>query len=209
MKQVKGWWLPDTDTDFDRWILDGEYQKKQRDAILEFVNRDGNAIDIGAHVGFWLRDMCKQFKHVYAFEPIEEVRQCLARNVGAENYSTYSVGLGAKNDVIKVNYNPAETGNTHASKDGNQTITIRKLDDMNLPKIDYIKVDTEGFEIEVLKGGEKMIEKYKPFIHVEVKGKVLVKQGLSSDDVDNYLKSLNYKEVFRISSERVYAHDKK
>ena len=62
MKQVKGWWLPDTDTDFDRWILDGEYQKKQRDAILEFVNKDGNAIDIGAHVGFWLRDMGKQFK---------------------------------------------------------------------------------------------------------------------------------------------------
>ena len=50
--------------------------------------------------------MCKQFKHVYAFEPIEEVRQCLAKNVGAENYSTYSFGLGAKNDSIKVNYNP-------------------------------------------------------------------------------------------------------
>tara|TARA_R110002020_G_scaffold111396_4_gene257064 strand:- start:403 stop:1026 length:624 start_codon:yes stop_codon:yes gene_type:complete len=206
MKQVKGWWLPDTDTDFDRWILDGEYQKKQRDAILEFVNKDGNAIDIGAHVGFWLRDMCKQFKHVYAFEPIEEVRQCLAKNVGAENYSTYSFGLGAKNENLKVNYNPAETGNTHASKDGNQTITIRKLDDMNLPKIDYIKVDTEGFEIEVLKGGEKLIKEYKPFVHVEVKGKVLVKQGLSSDDVDEYLKSIDYKEVFRISSERVYVH---
>ena len=150
--------------------------------------------------------MCKQFKHVYAFEPIEEVRQCLARNVGAENYSTYSFGLGAKNDSIQVNYNPLETGNTHASKHGNKTITIRKLDDMNLPKIDYIKVDTEGFEIEVLKGGEKMIEQYKPFIHVEVKGKVLAKQGLSGDDVDDYLKSINYKEVFRISSERVYAH---
>ena len=150
--------------------------------------------------------MCKQFKYVYAFEPIEEVRQCLAKNVGNENYSTYSFGLGAKNDIIKVNYNPAETGNTHASKDGNQIITIRKLDDMNLPKIDYIKVDTEGFEIEVLKGGEKMIEEYKPFVHVEVKGKVLVKQGLSSDDVDEYLKSINYKEVFRISSERLYVH---
>jgi len=150
--------------------------------------------------------MCKQFKHVYAFEPIEEVRQCLAKNVSAENYSTYSVGLGAKNENLKVNYNPAETGNTHASKDGNQTITIRKLDDMNLPKIDYIKVDTEGFEIEVLKGGEKLIKEYKPFVHVEVKGKVLVKQGLSSDDVDEYLKSIDYKEVFRISSERVYVH---
>lgn len=206
MKQVKGWWLPDTDTDFDRWILDGEYQKQQRDAILKFVNKNGNAIDIGAHVGFWLRDMCKQFKYVYAFEPIEEVRQCLAKNVGAENYSTYSFGLGSKNDVIKVNYNPAETGNTYASEEGNQTITIRKLDDMNLPKIDYIKVDTEGFEIEVLKGGENMIKEYKPFIHVEVKERILKKQGISSNDVNDYLNSINYKEVFKISSEKVYAH---
>ena len=206
MKQVKGWWLPDTDTDFDRWILDGEYQKKQRDAILEFVNRDGYAIDIGAHVGFWLKDMCNHFNYVYAFEPIEEVRQCLSRNVTAMNYKTYSFGLGAKNDVINVNYNPTETGNTHASKDGNQTITIRKLDDMNLPKIDYIKVDTEGFEIEVLKGGENMIKEYKPFIHVEVKERILQKQGISSNDVVDYLTSINYKEVMRVSSERVYSY---
>ena len=206
MKQVKGWWLPDTDTDFDRWILDGEYQKHQRDTILKFINRTGNAIDIGAHVGFWLKDMCNHFDYVYAFEPIEEVRHCLSRNVTAMNYKTYSFGLGAKNDVINVNYNPTETGNTHASKDGNQTITIRKLDDMNLPKIDYIKVDTEGFEIEVLKGGENMIKEYKPFVHVEVKERILQKQGISSDDVEDYLTSINYKEVMRVNSERVYSY---
>ena len=206
MKQVKGWWLPDTDTDFDRWILDGEYQKHQRDTILKFINRTGNAIDIGAHVGFWLKDMCNHFDYVYAFEPIEEVRHCLSRNVTAMNYKTYSFGLGAKNDVINVNYNPTETGNTHASKDGNQTITIRKLDDMNLPKIDYIKVDTEGFEIEVLKGGENMIKEYKPFIHVEVKERILQKQGISSNDVVEYLTSINYKEVMRVNSERVYSY---
>ena len=206
MKQVKGWWLPDTDTDFDRWILDGEYQKHQRDTILKFINRTGNAIDIGAHVGFWLKDMCNHFDYVYAFEPIEEVRHCLSRNVTAMNYKTYSFGLGAKNDVINVNYNPTETGNTHASKDGNQTITIRKLDDMNLPKIDYIKVDTEGFEIEVLKGGENMIKEYKPFVHVEVKVRILQKQGISSNDVEDYLTSINYKEVMRVNSERVYSY---
>ena len=205
MKQVKGWWLPDTDTDFDRWILDGEYQKHQRDTILKFINRTGNAIDIGAHVGFWLKDMCNHFDYVYAFEPIEEVRHCLSRNVTAMNYKTYSFGLGAKNDVINVNYNPTEPGNTHASKDGNQTITIRKLDDMNLPKIDYIKVDTEGFEIEVLKGGENMIKEYKPFVHVEVKERILQKQGISSNDVEDYLTSINYKEVMRVNSERVYS----
>ena len=41
MKQVKGWWLPDTDTDFDRWISNGEYQKVQRDTILEFLKKQG------------------------------------------------------------------------------------------------------------------------------------------------------------------------
>ena len=77
---------------------------------------------------------------------------------------------------------------------------------LNLPKIAYIKVDTEGFEIEVLKGGENMIKEYKPFIHVEVKERILQKQGISSNDVVDYLTSINYKEVMRVNSERVYSY---
>ena len=205
MKQVKGWWLPDTDTDFDRWILDGEYQKRQRDAILEFVNKDGNAIDIGAHVGFWLRDMCKQFKHVYAFEPIEEVRQCLAKNVEDRNYSTYSFGLGAKNDTIKVNYNPTETGNTHANDKGNLEVTIKTLDSFALDNIDYIKIDAEGYEIEALIGAKKLIEKCKPFIHIEAKNKVMIKQNITMKDINDYFESINYEQVLSVKSELLYA----
>ena len=210
MKQVKGWWLPDTDTDFDRWILDGEYQKEHRDGILSFLKKQGikfeNCLDVGAHVGFWLKDLCKNFDRVYAFEPISDVRECLEKNIKSDNYLLFSYGLGNKNEKVKVNYLPEATGNTYISKEGNREIEIKKLDDIVLPKIEYIKIDAEGFELEVLKGGQKLIEKDKPFIHVEVKGKVLVKQGLSSNDVENYLQSINYKEVFRIKSERVYAH---
>ena len=39
MKNIQGWYLPDTDTDFDRWILNGEYQKEHRDTILEFLKK--------------------------------------------------------------------------------------------------------------------------------------------------------------------------
>ncbi|MDG1328720.1 MAG: polysaccharide deacetylase family protein, partial [Flavobacteriaceae bacterium] len=46
----------------------------------------GNALDIGAHVGFWLKDMCKEFKQVYAFEPINAVRDCIHHNVKSDNY---------------------------------------------------------------------------------------------------------------------------
>ena len=208
MKILQDWYLPDTDTDFERWLLNGAYQKHQRDTILEFVKSNKgtlrNAIDVGAHVGFWLKDMCNEFKHVYAFEPIDEVRECLFENIKAKNYTCFTSGLGNEMAIKKVNYNPEATGNTYVSENGNKEISIKKLDTFYLPDIDYIKIDAEGYEIEVLKGGTKLIEMYKPFIHVEIKDKILVKQGLTNEDVSDYLESINYKRLLKVSSEHVY-----
>lgn len=46
-------------------------------------------------------------------------------------------------------------------------IKIKTLDSYMFKKIDLIKIDTEGFEFEVLKGGEASIKKYKPIIIFE------------------------------------------
>lgn len=208
MKQVQGWYLPDTDIDFDRWILNGEYQKEHRDTILKFVKKEKktleNALDVGAHVGFWLRDMCKEFKYVYAFEPVDEVRHCLFENIKAKNFHCYTYGLGNVDEVKKINYNPEETGNSYVSDEGNKEIAIRKLDNLNLPQIDYIKIDAEGYEMEVIKGGIKIVEKYKPLIHVEVKAKVLEKQGLIPNDIDKFFDEIGYVRKLRFKSENVY-----
>lgn len=208
MKQIKGWYLPDTDIDFDRWILDGEYQKEHRDGILGFLKRQGisfeNCLDVGAHVGFWLKDLCKNFKKVYAFEPISDVRECLEKNIQQDNYILFPYALGNENKKVKVNYIPEETGNTYISKDGNREIELKRLDDLELPKIDYIKIDAEGFEVEVIKGGIQLVKRDKPFIHVEVKGKVLQKQGLISTDIENFFNSIDYKLCYKIKSENVY-----
>lgn len=163
-----------------------------------------NCIDVGAHVGFWLKDLCKRFKNVYAFEPISDVRECLVKNITDKNYTLFPFALGNENKTTKVNYIPEATGNTYISDEGNREIELKRLDDLELPKIEYIKIDAEGYEIEVLKGGKNLIEKYKPFIHVEVKGKVLVKQGLTNDDIVNYFDSINYKRLLSVSSEHVY-----
>jgi FkbM family methyltransferase len=208
MRNLQGWYLPDTDTDFDRWMLDGDYQKLQRDTIIKFVKQEkkilSNAIDVGAHVGFWLKDMCSEFKHVYAFEPVDEVRECLFKNVKAENYHCYTYGLGSKDEIKKIHYNPEETGNSYISKDGNKEIMIRRLDNLDLPHIDYIKIDAEGYEIEVVKGGLKLVEKYKPLIHVEVKDKILEKQGLTSVDIDKFFETIDYELKLKFKSEKVY-----
>jgi len=209
VKQVQGWYLPDTDVDFDRWILNGEYQKEHRDGILNFLKLQGcefnNCLDVGAHVGFWLKDLQKSFKMVYAFEPVDEVRECLLKNVEKDNYTLFPFGLGDENKLVFVEYMPEQTGNTFVSDSGNKQIELRRLDEIKLPKIDYIKIDAEGYEIKVLKGAEGLITRDEPFIHVEVKGKVLAKHGLTSADIDNYFDEIDYKKVYSIKAECVYA----
>ena len=208
MKQVQGWYLPDTDTDFDKWILNGEYQKEHRDTILAFLKKQGvsfeNCIDVGAHVGFWLKDLCKNFKNVYAFEPISDVRECLEKNVTADNYKLFPFALGNETKTVKVNYMPEETGNTYISDDGNREIELKMLDYLKLPKIDYIKIDAEGYEMEVIKGGLILVERDKPYIHVEVKDKVLVKHGLIPNDINKFFIELGYELKLRFKSENVY-----
>lgn len=208
MKQIKGWYLPDTDIDFDRWITDGEYQKEHRNGILTFLKTRGisfeNCIDVGAHVGFWLKDLCKKFKRVYAFEPISDVRECLEKNIEHNNYLLFPYALGNENKKVKVNYIPEETGNTYISKEGNREIDLKRLDDLKLPKIDYIKIDAEGFEVEVIKGGLELVKRDNPFIHVEVKEKILRKQGLVSTDIEKFFNSIDYKLCYKIKSENVY-----
>ena len=104
-----------------------------------------------------------------------------------------------------VNYIPEETGNTYVSDHGNREIQIRRLDEIKLPKIDYIKIDAEGYEIKVLQGAEGLITRDEPYIHVEVKQKILERHGLSAVDIDRYFEEIDYKRVYRIKSEFVYA----
>ena len=211
MKQVLGWWLPDTDKHFEIYLNKegGQYQSVHRSTILNFlktkINDFNNCIDVGAHVGFWSKDFTENFKHVYAFEPIPLVRDCYVKNIIKENYTLYPYGLGSESKTVNVHYDPDETGNTHVAESGNLKIEIKKIDDFELNKIDYIKIDAEGYEIEVVKGAEKLIQRDKPYIHVEMKEKVLVKQGLSKQIVDDFFKSINYEQVLKVKAEAVYA----
>jgi len=46
-----------------------EYQKIQRDNSITYVEKFNIAIDIGAYVAFWSKDLCKLFNKTICFEP--------------------------------------------------------------------------------------------------------------------------------------------
>lgn len=209
MKLVKDWWLPDSDNHFEEYISNGGYQVSARNTILNFIKQSKkelkNVIDVGSHVGFWSKDFTEQFEHVYAFEPMEQVRECYLKNVTKTNYTLYPYGLGSEEKKVRIQYDPNETGNTFITKSGNIEIEVYPLDRFEFNKIDYIKIDAEGYEIEVCKGAIKLIERDKPFIHIEKKKKIMNKTGLTEDTIYSFFESINYKEVLAIKSEVVYA----
>ena len=209
MKLVKGWWLPDDDTHFENYITDGGYQTIHRTSILNYIKQFkselNNVIDVGSHVGFWSKEFTELFKHVYAFEPMNEVRECYIKNIVKDNYTLYPYGLGSVEKKVKIQYEPNESGNTFITPSGNREIEVYPLDQFEFNKIDYIKIDAEGYEIEVCKGALKLIERDKPFIHIEKKKKVMNKTGLTEDTIHNFFESINYKEVLAIKSEVLYA----
>ena len=105
MKLVKGWWLPDSDEHFVTYIDYNGYQALARNTILNLIKKSkkelNSAIDVGSHVGFWSKDFTEQFKHVYAFEPMSEVRECYVKNITKKNYTLYPYGLGSEKKKLK------------------------------------------------------------------------------------------------------------
>ena len=92
MYQAHGWWFADQDTHFahmiDKNIKKGgpaAYQEPVRQKSLQFVQDFGVAVDIGANVGLWSRDLATKFARVIAVEPVSEFQECLKRNVPMEN----------------------------------------------------------------------------------------------------------------------------
>jgi FkbM family methyltransferase len=147
-----------------------EYQQPVRLRSLQHVKNKRTALDIGANVGLWSRDLVKYFDQVIAFEPVAMFRECLQRNVTTSNIKVENVALGDQEGRVRMIITEGNTGHTHVdpASTGGDTRIIR-LDSLNLQNVDYIKIDCEGFEYRVLQGAEHTIKTHRPVMVIEQK----------------------------------------
>lgn len=178
MYQHQGWWFPSYENHFprllDKAVKQGhgpEYQKPVRDLAVSFCQRRLRALDIGANVGLWSRDLCKTFSQVLAFEPVGDFQNCLIQNVTDDNLQLYRCALGNVDSTVDMNICQGNTGHSHIDQNsiGQGSIPIRKLDSLGLEEFDFCKIDCEGYEKEILLGGQNTILKYKPVLVLEQK----------------------------------------
>ncbi|MBQ3337269.1 MAG: FkbM family methyltransferase, partial [Selenomonadaceae bacterium] len=104
---------------------------------------------------------------VYGFEMDRENYE-VARKVGEENnFVVENLGLGSFKHQTTYTHMP-NPGASRLDSNGQLTATITTLDsyvrEKNLPRVDFIKLDVEGAELDVLRGAATTIARFKPIL---------------------------------------------
>ncbi len=195
MKDVNGIWLPNHEEHLAKEYAPfgpyGEwtYQKNKLDAAMQYVKKRDQAVDVGGHCGIWAKELMKLFKWVHSFEPVAEHRACYHANQRRDNYTIYPCALGEKDGRCGIHTKEGSSGDSWVVAGGE--VEIKRLDWYDLSP-DLLKIDCEGFELFVLKGGEQTLKKHKPVVIVEQKPGKGSLFGLDDIAAVEYLLRLGY-----------------
>ena len=132
--------------------------------------------DVGAHVGNITTLLMKTFPiaEIWAFEPNKFTYNELLRVMAGKNVKCFNIGLGnaAKTEMLYVpvanHISEHASANKEIFRDFHKTSKIEEVSfemttidvfclEHNIPAIDFVKIDTEGFELAVLEGARRML----------------------------------------------------
>ncbi len=143
-------------------ILQDQYHAK------ELIKEDSVVIDAGANIGLFsiLAAAMAPRGRIYAFEPAPETCNVLNKTVaGIQNITVVEKGLGEKEGIVPFAITNS-MGTSHIITDKNPLrvwknieVPVTTLDDFvkenGLTRVDFIKMDTEGFEAQIINGAKK------------------------------------------------------
>ena len=216
MIKIKDYYLPEDDEHYLNYFkMFDHYQEAQRNRALAQVFNWGFAIDIGANIGLWSKDLSEYFDKTVCFEPNKNCIGCLKKNINKKKSVIYNHALGSVNTQMDL-YTPSYSGgssfinNTRIGTDedgskiygefssntSKQKTIIKTLDSFNFQNVDFIKIDVQGFELEVLKGAYKTLRANSPIICIEEN-----LPDLKDSEMYKFFIELNYQVVDRIGKE--------
>jgi FkbM family methyltransferase len=179
-------------------------------AIVDTLPNDAVVVDGGANIGFFTipvahRTLGRDIR-IISFEPQRQLFQALGGSLAINGYDhvyLHNCGLGADPGIAQlpaVDYSVAQdfgtvslSDETTVDEDGwmnDRVVDITSIDAMHLPKLDFFKLDVEGYEVPALTGALHTIRKHSPWIWVEyfITGAEPIKQALCSvPDYDYYI----------------------
>jgi FkbM family methyltransferase len=149
----------------------------------QFIKPNYTVIDGGANIGFHSIQFAKLANEgkVYSFEPQSLIFNVLSTNSLINGTSDiilqYRLGLSDTDGNLKMTplseqqfsetcINYGGRGITDSDL-GEEVVELTTIDNLHLPKLDFIKLDVQGFELKALKGGENTIKSNYPIMFIE------------------------------------------
>ena len=151
--------------------------------LLKIIKPGDLCWDIGANIGFYTCLLASQVEDtgtVVAFEPAARTCGYLHENVSLNQFPNVTVvnkGLGDTSEQRHLYYSKASLAEGTASikytngRTASERVTLDTIDNLirELPTPDFIKIDVEGYQLEVLRGGEHCLKTHAPLLMAELK----------------------------------------
>jgi len=158
--------------------------------LEQHARADWHTVDCGANIGTytcWLSDHCE---HVTAIEPHKPVAQMLIDALRYNNLHARVIVKAISDTATTVDELclAGDLASTHGTW---QTITIDEIC-ADMPRVDCIKIDVDGYDYKALVGGLNTILRHQPAIIIECHDKSLTRFGDTEQDVANLLEHLGY-----------------
>jgi len=190
-----------------------DHHRELAPLLSRYIPADGVVIDVGAHAGQFARLFASiaACGHVYSFEPSPYARSILEAAVtwrGVRHITVVAQGLGDAPGVLELatpikrrgglGYGLAHVPAAGESADGQRRdqIAITTLDafaaEQGLARVDFIKVDVEGFEGRVMAGARGVLERFRPALLLELHDQHLARGGDTAEGVAGMLAGLGY-----------------
>ena len=176
-------------------------------SLLDFakkcITKESVVIDIGAHIGTFAVPVSKFAGLTIAFEPAEKTLALLRQNIERNHasVSVRAVGLGSAPGSASLLERKAENAGANTLVEGSD-IPVTTLDS-EIEKANFIKIDVEGMEAEVLAGGKKLLEHSQPVVWFEVNLSQLRSHGTSPARLEGFFHSLGYELYFLLDENKL------
>jgi FkbM family methyltransferase len=206
-------------------FLFGGFQRHVAPGRLFQIPPDAMIFDVGANVGSVCLPLAAALPHstVYAFEPTDYAFEKLRSNISLNpdlqtRVHPFQMFVSSRRDETSElaafsswRVDTLEEGDLrHTIHGGTQKPATKKqtsLDDFivtqGIERVDFIKIDTDGHELEVLCGATNTMRRFKPVIIFELTKYLLRERGVSFADYESLLAPLGYKLLDTRSGQRV------
>lgn len=165
--------------------------------VLQHINEGDVVIDVGAYIfdhSIGYSDKVGDSGHVYCFEPSDAAYKCLQHNsAGRANVTTIKAAVGSRNGFITLSEVPTNAGMNYISDTDCGKVPLLTIDSyLKLDRLDFIDLDCEGFELDVLQGAKNTIQRCKPKMLIEINDMTLHRQGISRYNIFTWLTENGY-----------------